>query len=396
MSIDNGVGIQPAMGYNTWNDYNCDRINEENVASVIHAFVRLNLSSFGYNYINLDDCWASHRDKTGTIVADKNKFPNGIKYLADLAHKNGLKFGIYTDRGRLTCAWKPGSYGYEQQDADTYASWGIDYVKEDSCFSFTVTHQEAFAEYEKMRDALNSTGRHILFSLCGWHNWYAPKGKFIGNSWRIARDVGSWDEALNTIDVNSHLSQYASPGSFNDADMLLGSKIGSNVVLSPQQSRTQFSMWAIMSSPLLLGTNVANMTTDEWDYETYTNHEIISVNQDKLGKQGCRISGGNMHGLCGDKINIWAKLLSDGSWGIIFINNNDYNVDIVCDKSCMEKMNLLGSFHVRDLWLHKNVGIFNSSNLFEAKNVEKNGGSKMYKFISLHRSKFNSLVANTF
>ena len=168
--LNNGLGRTPAMGYNTWNDYRCDNINEANVLRVLDAFVRLDLPSVGYQYVNLDDCWAEKRLANGTIVANAQRFPHGIAWLAQQAHYRGLKLGIYTDRGLYTCQRLPGSKGFEKNDATTYASWGIDYLKEDSCFA-SDDHNVAFAEYATMRDALNATGRPILFSLCGWNSW---------------------------------------------------------------------------------------------------------------------------------------------------------------------------------------------------------------------------------
>lgn len=179
-ALDNGVGRTPVLGFNSWNDLRCEGMNETNILAVFTAFERLNLTSFGYRYVNLDDCWAAEaRAADGSLVADPTRFPHGIRYLSDVAHSKGLKLGIYTDRGEFTCQRRPGSYGHEAQDAQTFAQWGIDYVKEDSCFASS-DHATAFAEYAKMRDGLNATGRPIVLSLCGWNSWYAPVGQSLG------------------------------------------------------------------------------------------------------------------------------------------------------------------------------------------------------------------------
>ena len=187
--------------------------------------------------------------------------------------RQGLKFGIYTDRGNLTCAGRPGAGGHEQLDAETFASWGVDYLKEDSC-NATQNHDEAFYEYGLMRDALNQvklrcfsplhhgaqTGRHIYFSLCGWHSWYSPVGSGIANSWRISGDCNKWLSIVEAILVNQALSHNAGPGGWNDPDMLVGSSHLAAVYNTPDQSRTQFSLWSIMAAPLLIGSNILNMS----------------------------------------------------------------------------------------------------------------------------------------
>ncbi len=186
---ENGLGTVPAMGYNTWNDLQCQNMNEAAILNVFNVWVAQGMHKLGYRFINLDDCWqAQNRSSDGSILADPVRFPRGIKFLADEAHSRGLLFGIYTDRGTMTCQKRPGSLGFEIKDALTYADWGIDYVKEDSCYA-TQNHSIAFEQYAKMRDSLNATGRPMLFSLCGWRDWYAPAGASLGNSWRISPDV---------------------------------------------------------------------------------------------------------------------------------------------------------------------------------------------------------------
>lgn len=284
-SLDNGVGLTPAMGYNTWNDFRCGGINAENVKKVADAFIAYGLDKVGYEYVNIDDCWAVSRDSTtGVIVEDPQAFPEGMKAVADYVHGHGLKFGIYTDRGTATCVGRPGSQDHEAIDAQTYAAWGVDFLKEDSC-NAPGDHQEAIAQYALMRDALNATGRPIYFSLCGWSSWYAPEGAKLGHAWRYGYDVNNWNGAWsNSIAPSPSLAQYAGPGAWNDPDALIGSTEGSAVTLSKTQSRTQFSLWAMMAAPLSIGSNILGMSA--YDLETYKNTEVIAVDQDVLGKQG--------------------------------------------------------------------------------------------------------------
>eukprot|EP01120_Amphizonella_sp_Union-15-10_P009643 TRINITY_DN36_c0_g1_i1.p1 TRINITY_DN36_c0_g1~~TRINITY_DN36_c0_g1_i1.p1 ORF type:complete len:414 (-),score=103.15 TRINITY_DN36_c0_g1_i1:32-1273(-) len=373
---DNGVGRTPALGYNSWNDFRCN-INAEDIKSVADAMVRQGLDKAGYEYINIDDCWAAGRNADGTVYADPRTFPGGIVDVANYVHAKGFKFGIYTDRGTKTCAGRPGSQGYEKIDADTYAKWGVDYLKEDSCYA-TQDHAAAFEQYGKMRDALNATGRHIYFSLCGWNTWYSPVGWSLGNSWRIAGDCNVWDNVLNAIDQNAPLADNARPGGWNDPDMLIGSTPGSAASLPPQQSRTMFSQWAVMAAPLLIGSNIRNLSP--FDLETYTNTEVIAVDQDPLGKQGKRVVGGPL--LSGSKFNVWARNLANGDIALIFLNNDSSDSDIACDETCWSAIGFTRGQQVtvRDLWLHKEVGTATGS--FTARAVPKNGGSTL---VRLHK-----------
>jgi len=328
--------------------------------------------------MNLDDCWAEGRDSKGVVYPDPVRFPHGIDGLADYAHTNGLKLGVYTDRGNMTCGRRPGSYGYEELDAQTYASWGVDYLKEDSCWA-TEVHEGAFAEYAKMRDALNATGRPIVFSLCGWNSWYAPVGYSLGNLWRIGSDDSDWPGVLADIDINSNLAQYAGPGGWNDPCLLLGNTYENEQRVTEIQSRTQFNIWSIMSSPLLISANVRNLS--QFQFETYANIEVINVDQDPLGKQGIRLSGGNLSQ--GALTNVWGRLLYDNSWAILFLNNGNETSNIVCDQDCFAMTNIgTDKVKVRDLWLHEDLGDFDTG--FYAVDVPAFGDSVMLKFTPLY------------
>eukprot|EP00037_Helgoeca_nana_P030778 m.383854 g.383854 ORF g.383854 m.383854 type:complete len:343 (-) comp28265_c0_seq2:879-1907(-) len=284
-ALDNGVGLTPAMGYNTWDDFRCGGINASNIEKVAVKMAELKFGSFGYQYLSVDDCWAIGRDKsTHAILPDPKAFPQGMKAVVDFVHAHGLKFGIYTDRGTATCVGRPGSEGFEDIDAKTYAAWGVDYLKEDSC-SASSNHTVAFEQYGLMRDALNRTGRPIYFDLCGWSSWYAPVGKSLGNAWRIGYDVNSWGGMINNaISANKPLAKYAGPGGWNDMDALIGSTEGTAVHVTPLESRTQMTLWSMMAAPLIIGSNILNLSS--WDLATYTNREVIAVDQDLLGVQG--------------------------------------------------------------------------------------------------------------
>lgn len=219
-ALDNGAARLPYMGYNTWYDFECDNINATNAMALADRMVSLGLDKLGYKYLNLDDCWAVGRDNNTRVIQEDSKaFPQGMKALADYVHSKGLLFGIYTDRGTATCAGRPGSSGFEDVDAQTYAAWGVDLVKEDSC-NAPDDLPTAQAQYGKMRDALNRTGRPMVFNLCGWHPWYAQIGGALANSWRINGDGGSWPAVVTNAVTNADLAWYAGPGALKPPDEL--------------------------------------------------------------------------------------------------------------------------------------------------------------------------------
>ena len=227
-------------------------------------------------YLNLDDCYIKSRDSSGVLQPDPKTFSKGMKSLGDYAHSKGMKFGVYTDRGTLTCGGRPAAQGHEVQDAKTYASWGVDYLKEDSCHASS-DHSMAFKQYGAMRDALNATGRPILFSLCGWNAWYAPVGKTLGNAWRTGPDDSNWNGVIKNIDILAPLSQYAGPGGWNDPCLLLSQDWSGKMIMSELQIKAQFSMWAVVSAPLLISGSVVHMTPET--LATYSNKKVIAVNQ---------------------------------------------------------------------------------------------------------------------
>ena len=279
--LDNGLGRTPQMGWSSWNKFGC-KINETLIRHTIDALNSSGLIELGYNYINLDDCWQKSRDSKGRILPDPKAFPNGIKPLVDYAHSKGLKFGLYSDAGLYTCERRRGSLNYEEIDAKTYAQWGVDYLKYDNCFNKGLP---SLNRYKIMGDALAKSGRNIFYSICNWGldnvtSW----GKKIGNSWRTTEDIkDNWKSMIRIIDINNKYYEYASPGGWNDPDML---EVG-NGGMSLDEYRVHFGLWAISKAPLIIGCNIINMTKEIKDI--LTNPEVIAINQDSLGQQGRKI-----------------------------------------------------------------------------------------------------------
>lgn len=382
------------MGYNTWNDLGCSDMTEANVKHAADSIISTGLRASGYEYINLDDCWQSYdRDSvTGRLQGDPNRFPSGMKVLGDYIHGLGLKFGIYTDRGSKTCAGFPGSLGHEDLDAQTFADWGVDYVKEDNCYSSTGPNDKdtLFTQFALFRDGLNKTGRPVFFSVCGggdempWGDirYYAtdPRGgSKLANSWRISPDaVEGWtmqDAALS----DAGLAEYAGLGGFNDPDMLLGSTTHATRTLPIAWSRTQFNVWAILMAPLLIGAPPGTLSAT--DLETYKNTEVIAVNQDPLSRQGRVVEQWGLPLLPWSKV-IWARDLSEGNVAMVFVNGGWLGGEISCSPACWSKLPFqFGThLHVRDLWAHADaeVPIAVAGSTYLA-NIPGGGASRMFK-----------------
>ena len=256
-TLNNGLGRTPQMGWNTWNKFGCN-INEKLIRDTIDTLNSSGLIEAGYKYINLDDCWQIERDNiTNKIKEDPIKFQSGIKKLADYAHEKGLLLGLYSDAGNFTCAGRPGSLGYEKEDAETYAEWGIDYLKYDNCYNNDIPSLD---RYPKMRDALNRTNHSIFYSICQWGEEDIPTwGKEVGNSWRTTGDISdNWNSMLKIIDLNDQWYNYSGPGGWNDPDML---EVG-NGGMTLTEYKTHFSLWAISKAPLLIGCDITKMTED--------------------------------------------------------------------------------------------------------------------------------------
>jgi alpha-galactosidase len=341
---NNGLAVTPPMGWNDWNRYGCS-ISDSLIRQQADAMVNNGLKAAGYQYINIDDCWETNRDSSGNLVADHTKFPNGIKPVADYVHSKGLKLGIYNDAGTATCAGYPGMYGHEQQDANTYASWGIDYIKVDWCSSNGINAQ---TEYTKIGNALKSTGRAITYSLCDWGNsnvWTWGPG--IANLWRTTGDISdNWTSMLSNFDSNASHASYAGPGGWNDPDML---EVG-NGGMSTTEYQAHFSLWAISAAPLILGTDISNLSSTT--KSIITNSDVIAVDQDSRGVQGTKVSDSN-------GLQVWSKpLQGNGNVAVVLLNRNTSSSNITVN---WNNIGISGSASVRNLWSHSNVGSFNGS-----------------------------------
>ncbi|KAM0840785.1 hypothetical protein ACQ4PT_059424 [Festuca glaucescens] len=271
----NGLGGTPQMGWNSWNHFSCD-VNEKIIRETADALVNTGLAKLGYQYVNIDDCWAEYnRDHKGNMVPNKQTFPSGIKALADYVHARGLKLGIYSDAGTQTCSKKmPGSLDHEEQDVKTFASWGVDYLKYDNCND---AGRSIMERYTKMSKAMKKYGKNIFFSLCEWGNENpATWAGGMGNSWRTTLDiVDNWDSMTSRADQNDKWASYAGPGGWNDPDML---EVG-NGGMTEAEYRSHFSIWALAKAPLLIGCDVRSMSQQTEDI--INNWEVIAVNQGK-------------------------------------------------------------------------------------------------------------------
>lgn len=347
-SLDNGLARTPPMGWNSWNKFACD-VNEQLIREMADAMVTSGMKDAGYVYLVIDDCWQIDRDAQGNILPDPHRFPSGMKALADYVHSRGLKFGLYSDAGTLTCQKRPGSRGYEFQDARQYAAWGVDYLKYDWCSTGT---QNAPASYSIMRDALLKAGRPIVFSICEWGTskpWLWAKD--VGNLWRTTGDIQDcWDckrdwggmGVVHILDLQDGLESYAGPGHWNDPDML---EVG-NDGMTITEYRAHFSLWCILAAPLMAGNDLRNMTNEV--KEILTNREVIAVDQDSLGMQGRRVKRD------GDR-EVWAKQLADGGRAVVLFNRGPKSHEISVSWTEIGYPQHVAA-QVRDLWAHKDLG----------------------------------------
>ncbi|KAL4569996.1 hypothetical protein LXL04_025645 [Taraxacum kok-saghyz] len=337
--LANGLGVTPPMGWNSWNHFGCN-INESTIRETADAIISTGLAKLGYKYVNIDDCWAeSTRDKQGNFVAKKSTFPSGIKALADYVHNKGLKLGIYTDSGSMTCSKKmPGSLGYEEQDAKTFASWGIDYLKYDNCYNEGI---KPTVRYPIMTKALMNAGRPIFFSLCEWGDMHpALWASKVGNSWRTTNDIkDTWLSMMYIADMNEVYADYARPGGWNDPDML---EVG-NGGMTNDEYIVHFSIWAISKAPLLIGCDVRDVSKET--FNILTNREVIAVNQDRLGVQAKKV---RMEG----DLEVWAGPLS-GYRVVVLLVNRGPATSLMTAHWDDIGLHPNTTVMARDLWLHK-------------------------------------------
>ncbi|WP_432585881.1 NPCBM/NEW2 domain-containing protein [Streptomyces sp. HD1123-B1] len=342
-----GLALTPPMGFNNWNSTNCGpEFNEGMIKGIADLFVSKGLKKAGYEYVNLDDCWAlPQRDGNGKLVPDPKRFPHGIKAVADYVHAKGLKIGIYTSAGTKTCNFQqgfPGALGHEESDARQFADWGIDYLKYDNCYNQGI---DAKKRYRTMRDALKkaseATGREIVYSICEWgENKPWEWAKDVGQLWRTTGDISdNWGSMLGIAKKNLPLAEYAGPGRWNDPDML---EVG-NGGMTDTEYRSHFSLWSIMAAPLLIGTDLRKATPET--FEILENSEVIAVDQDPLGKQGKVVSSR-------DGRWVIAKEMKDGSRAIALFNETDRPQRI---STTAAEAGLPGAraYQLRDLWQHR-------------------------------------------
>ncbi|HEY1902887.1 MAG TPA: glycoside hydrolase family 27 protein [Terracidiphilus sp.] len=337
---DNGLAKTPPMGWNSWNLF-AGRIDDQTVRTMADAMVSSGMRDAGYIYVNIDDTWQGVRDADGNLQAN-HKFPD-MKALADYVHSKGLKLGIYSSPGPRTCASYPGSYGHEEQDAKTFAGWGVDYLKYDWCSARNIYKNDDLQPvYQKMGAALQSTGKPIVYSLCeyGWgdvETWGAAVG---GNVWRTTGDIrDSWDSMMGNVEKQVKTASYAGPGHWNDPDML---EIG-NGHMTDDEYRTHMSLWALVAAPLLAGNDVRSMT--DATKAILLNKEVIAVDQDALGKQASPAKNGDLE--------TWVKPLADGSVAVGVVNLGSTAVQATVKAG---DLGLKGKVKkARDLWAHRDV-----------------------------------------
>ncbi len=354
------------MGWNSWNMFG-HAVTETAIRETAAALVALGFKDCGYEYVVIDDCWSRKegRDSHGNLVPDPTRFPNGVQALADYVHSQGLKIGIYSDAAHLTCGGYPGSYGFEEQDAELWAAWGIDFLKYDYC-NAPVDQATAIERYSRMGEALHGTGREFLFSLCEWgnrspHLWGRKVG---GQMWRVSGDVfdswiNIWMAAWNaygigidvSIDIAAELHELGGPGGWNDLDMLVVGLKGKGQIsgggLSFLEYQTHMSVWCLACSPLMIGCDVR--TLDQEAASLLLNREVLAVNQDALGKPARRVK---QIGQC----EVWQKLLADGSAAVALLNRGSTGSDITVKAG---EIGLLdGPKLVRDLWAQEDIADF--------------------------------------
>ena len=341
-ALDDGLALTPPMGFINWNSTNCrPEFNEAMVKGIADLFVEKGLKDAGYQYVNLDDCWAlPERDANGKLVPDPVRFPGGIKAVADYVHSKGLKLGIYTSAGTKTCnsAGFPGALGHEYSDAQQFADWGVDYLKYDNCNNQGV---DAKLRYTTMRDALKATGRPIVYSICEWGEnkpwqWAAD----VGHLWRTTGDISdNWSSMLGNMKQNLPLAPYAGPGHWNDPDML---EVG-NGGMTDTEYRSHFSMWSVMAAPLLIGSDLRKASQATLDI--LDNKEVIAVDQDPLGKQGAVVSseGGRW---------VVSKEMKDGSRAVALFNESG-TAQRIATTAAAVGLPQASAYTLRDLWQHK-------------------------------------------
>ncbi|KAL1297439.1 hypothetical protein AAFC00_004969 [Neodothiora populina] len=378
--VTNGLALTPQMGWNTWNTFACD-VDEELILSTAQTLVDLGFRDAGYHYVVLDDCWSDGRTSNEMLNPDQTKFPNGMKYVADHIHSLGMGFGMYSDAGAYTCGMYSGSLGHETVDAATFASWGVDYLKYDNCYNEgqSGTPQITQARYKTMSNALNATGRPILYSMCNWGedspwNW----AQTVANSWRMSGDItdsfnrpdprcpcteaydcnlpGFHCSVMNILNKQAAFPSKSQPGAWSDLDML---EIG-NGGMNDEEYKLHMTMWAATKSPMIIGTDVRALDANA--YSIYTNPAILAISQDPSGSSIVRKwryfldPDENGEG----EISMWSGSLSQGDYILVLLNGanspmsmNATLADIFVDSGGAESDEVKQSWDVYDLWANR-------------------------------------------
>lgn len=354
---DHKLALTPPMGWNSWNVW-AGSLDADKVRAAADELVSTGLAAHGYQYVNLDDTWEGKRDDTGKITSN-SKFPD-MKGLADYVHSKGLKIGIYSSPGPTTCAGYPASYQHEDQDAQSYADWGFDYLKYDWCSYGNIDKSNTLAGYEKpyavMRASLDKVHRDIFYSFCQYGmgdvwKWGTAIG---GNSWRTTGDINdSWGSLHGILESQAGHEIYVGPGHWNDPDMLVVGVVGWGNThpsrLTQNEQILHISMWSLLSSPLLIGCDLTKL--DTFTKAVLSNDEVLDISQDTLGRPGSLVKK------TGDQ-EVWARRLSDGTLAVALVNNG---LDPATVTANWSDIGASGSQPVRDLWLHKNVGNYAGS-----------------------------------
>ncbi len=338
----NGLVLTPPMGWNSWNKFHT-RIDDKTVREMADAMLASGMKDDGYTYLNIDGGWQGERDRQGVLQANTN-FPN-MRALADYMHSQGLKLGLYSSPGPLTCAGLEGSYGHEEQDAQTWAAWGIDYLKYDWCSAarvFPNATRQMRPVYQKMAEALRATGRPIVYSICQYGQeqvWvWGPKAG--GNLWRTTMDIfDTWPSMAAIGFGQNELADYAGPGHWNDPDML---EIG-NGGMSDTEYRTHFSLWSLLAAPLIAGNDLRHMSAET--KAILLNREVIAVDQDRLGQQGRRA-------LREGEKEIWVRPLANGEFALGLFNRGQTEAELSFKWA---DLGLAKPAQVRDLWAHRRL-----------------------------------------
>ncbi|KAM0712301.1 hypothetical protein Q7P37_011396 [Cladosporium fusiforme] len=350
-AVNNGLARTPQMGWNNWNTFACD-VSEDLLLETSQLLIDYGLRDLGYNYVVLDDCWSRGRGDDGYLIVDEAKFPKGMNAVSNKLHDKNLLFGMYSSAGELTCARYAGSLDFEKQDAQSFASWGVDYLKYDNCYHMGRfgTPTVSFNRFNDMAKALKDTGRSILYSLCSWgedyvHTW----GPSIANSWRISGDIydsfarpddlcgcgdptdphcvapGTHCSVLAIVNKVAPYIDRGLPGGWNDLDML---EVGLGG-MTDEEYKAHFSMWAALKSPLLLGNDLREM--DASTLSIINNPAIIAISQDPRGKAVQRVSNNQSVAKDGFGIgeaHIWSGPLANGDQVVIFLNAANEDLDM--------------------------------------------------------------------